>query len=486
MIRKSLPWLATLTLVWALVFFARIDEAQLKMDGMTYAAIAKHIVSSGDWKNLHYTKSAFDTFYIHPPLVLWMQAGVFKLLGVSVPAARLLPGLFALGTAAAVFEWGVLAGGAWLGFVSVLILFTSLTYIKYASDFILDGPLAFWLTFGSLCFLRLERGGRKSLNVFLFGLSITAAFFSKGIVSASLPAAALGYAVFAKKADRARLSGYWVAGLLIAGLLLCPWLFMAGGTDYLKEYWHQSVTIRMKAESFSEHWVPLKALVDHRLALAPDLVVGRLALDPKKSARAFQWPDGHVTASLGHHPRGILSHRTYLRALLRGFSSLRGALDGLHLCKRKARNPGKNAALCPIYGVRSRRTRRHYSLPASRPKKRADSRGCEGSGGPLFEGERDRGLDIRNSFGTLARSRCDTLGNAMGSHIRKPALRPRAARADFARRCGRFHPRFVAGGGGIGFGALPHLEPAGSGLCRKTAPCDGERIQFPLMEAITC
>jgi 4-amino-4-deoxy-L-arabinose transferase-like glycosyltransferase len=63
------------------------------MDAMTYGALAKNILSTGDWKVLHYTPSAYADFYQHPPLVMWL---ISFLCGLCITGALLSKGMVGL------------------------------------------------------------------------------------------------------------------------------------------------------------------------------------------------------------------------------------------------------------------------------------------------------------------------------------------------------------------------------------------------------
>ena len=64
-----------------LIFFAQTRSFQLLFDGLTYSAIAKNILKTGDWKTLHYGLEQYSVFYQHPPLAMWIQALFYKVLG---------------------------------------------------------------------------------------------------------------------------------------------------------------------------------------------------------------------------------------------------------------------------------------------------------------------------------------------------------------------------------------------------------------------
>src|SRR5690242_16231992 len=96
-------------LLWLMLilFWGESWEAQFGMDSMTYASLARHIISTGDWWALHYSTQAYQNFYQHPPLGVWVLAGVFRLTGnISEVTAKITPFIFCLGTLLITIRWG--------------------------------------------------------------------------------------------------------------------------------------------------------------------------------------------------------------------------------------------------------------------------------------------------------------------------------------------------------------------------------------------
>ena len=88
-----------------LVFFAQTKDFKLLVDGLTYAALSKNILKTGDWKTLHYGLEQYSNFYQHPPLAMWIQALVYRVFGFSEAISRYFPSLCALGTLLCVFSY---------------------------------------------------------------------------------------------------------------------------------------------------------------------------------------------------------------------------------------------------------------------------------------------------------------------------------------------------------------------------------------------
>jgi 4-amino-4-deoxy-L-arabinose transferase-like glycosyltransferase len=263
----------TLLLLWSIVFLGHAWEPGLKMDAMTYAALAKHVLATGDWRTLHYTPSAYADFYQHPPLGIWMQALVFKFFGASDFTARLLPAACGLGTLLAIYRLGLGFASPFLGFLAGLILLTSGRYVKFATDFFLDGPLAFWMAAGTLAFVSATRRG-PGLSAVFFGLCVAAGFLTKGLVVLALPLAALLLVPFARRPGRDLLS--WSLGMAVALGVLGAWILAGGGAHYLREYWARSVAGRIGEAGWDSHLGPLRALARTYWPWLPILAWGAL------------------------------------------------------------------------------------------------------------------------------------------------------------------------------------------------------------------
>ena len=67
------------------------------IDGIVYAAIAKNLsLHQGNVWDPFYSTTHFAHFYEHPPLVFYLQSGLFRLLGPDSPAERVYNALVAL------------------------------------------------------------------------------------------------------------------------------------------------------------------------------------------------------------------------------------------------------------------------------------------------------------------------------------------------------------------------------------------------------
>ena len=87
---QACPWLRqkgllVVALFAVLALYVRSWEGDLHGDPLHYAAIAKCILSSGDWLSMHDGPGVF--YARKPPLMFWLVAENFKLFGISTYAA---------------------------------------------------------------------------------------------------------------------------------------------------------------------------------------------------------------------------------------------------------------------------------------------------------------------------------------------------------------------------------------------------------------
>lgn len=256
-------YLAVILLLWAATFLFRIGETSLKTDGLTYSAVAKKMAESGNWKVPTYTRSVYSTFFMHPPLFLWLQAINFRLAGVSDVTARFVPALFALASFGALYAFGVWVASSWLGFLAALVLLFSYPYVKYASDPHLDGALGFFFLGGLYSLARLHEEKPKKRWALSLGLSLWGAFMTKGIAAAGFYAVVAGYGFLLPllpDTNRLAIAKKIALGFIVTGVLFGLWIGAGGGAHYLHEYWITSVSGRLSAPSLQAHLAPFTIL----------------------------------------------------------------------------------------------------------------------------------------------------------------------------------------------------------------------------------
>jgi 4-amino-4-deoxy-L-arabinose transferase-like glycosyltransferase len=266
---RQLQWLVLLILWW-LILWNSSWEFRPSMDSATYGALAKHVLTTGDWKRLHYGAQAYADFYQHPPLAIWLTALVFKVFGATDLTSKILPNIVALGTIIGVVTWGRSLRSEWTGFVAGFVLLASVRFTKYSVGLLLDTPMTFFLVWGGLAQLRAvnaigESRARKAVAYgAATGISFFLAFLSKGMPAIALPCV---FAICGSAICIARPSRLGLTAAATAAALLCTasgfalWFWLGDGLLYLQEYWHQSVQGRVGGASWESHLAPLSNLL---------------------------------------------------------------------------------------------------------------------------------------------------------------------------------------------------------------------------------
>lgn len=177
---------------WVLVLFAVLCYAPLFMhldtlparlfDESRQALSALEMLRSGDWLVTHY-RGEVDLYNTKPPLLFWMIATSYAVLGPGELAMRLPVAFLALATCVVLLRisWKVV-GSPWAGLYAVLILLTCggfvAAHVARTADF--DVPMTFFM-FSSLVLLQQwSRGGRGRL-VFWSAVFLTLAVFTKSV-----------------------------------------------------------------------------------------------------------------------------------------------------------------------------------------------------------------------------------------------------------------------------------------------------------------
>jgi|GEM_PF-4001582 len=238
-----------------LVFFAQTWGFHLLFDGLTYSVLARNILSSGDWLHLHYGLEQYPEFFQHPPLAIWIQAILYKFIGHSEPASRLLPASLAVLSVVLVFEYLRRRAGLAAGVFASVVLVSSTRFVKWGSNFYLDGILSF---FGLAAALLLSEGfefrnrnpQRAMILMFLAGVSIACAFMVKGI--AALPALGACGVVLLFHVDRKIFLPVF-AVLMGAVFPLFLWCGLGNGREYIEKYLEVSARGRTDFNQFSIH-----------------------------------------------------------------------------------------------------------------------------------------------------------------------------------------------------------------------------------------
>ncbi len=211
--------LAALLLVGLILFFLRLEVPGLMdPDEGRYAEIAREMLLLKDWLIPHLN---LLPYLEKPPLVYWLTALSFKVLGFSELAARLPSALCAMGGIILAYGLGQAFWGPAAGMMGALVLATCGGYVAMGRLLTLDMALTFFLNLGvGLGYLALSRE-RRGLWTWAY-LALALGVLTKGPVALVL--AAIIWTAAAWSQGRPWLRSWlhpWPLALLVAVSL--PW-----------------------------------------------------------------------------------------------------------------------------------------------------------------------------------------------------------------------------------------------------------------------
>ncbi|MBX9948139.1 MAG: glycosyltransferase family 39 protein [Candidatus Obscuribacterales bacterium] len=252
---------------WALVFtfvvgicvyFNALGSVPLfNPDEALYAEPAREMLQNGDWLTTHLN---YIVRYTKPPLVIWAQALLFSVLGVSEFAARSFGAacgvVLVVVTQAFVTRYVNLRAGIAAGFS----LMTAPLFFGTARECITDVPLSLFLGGAIMAFYAAFREKRSRVLAVLGYILIALAVMTKGPVAIVLPVAILGsYYLSTGGLKEAWQRFFPLVGALIVAVLALPWFVLeiaATKGEYFQEFFVRENFQRFTSEVDS-HKAPI-------------------------------------------------------------------------------------------------------------------------------------------------------------------------------------------------------------------------------------
>ncbi|MBI4588459.1 MAG: glycosyltransferase family 39 protein [Candidatus Rokubacteria bacterium] len=208
------------SLVAAALFFVGLGQAPFvdPSEGM-HAEIAREMGRLGDWITPHFNGVRY---FDKPPLLYWLMAAGFWLVGASEWAARFWSALAAFGTAVLTARLGTILGSARLGLIAGLVVAANLEFFLFGRYVKPDLLFVFLILLAFAGFILAYRGaGRAGLVLAYAGLGL--AVLAKDILGAVGPIVVI--ALFLLLTRERQVPAQWVpwigVGLFLA--LALPW-----------------------------------------------------------------------------------------------------------------------------------------------------------------------------------------------------------------------------------------------------------------------
>ena len=225
-----------LLLGWKLGAYGLID-----VDEGRYAEVPREMFLSGDWLT---PRLNFINFFDKPPLLYWGIAASYAVFGVSEWAARLVPALSALLGIFAAYALGRRMFGARAGFLSALVLLTSLMWTVMARVVLTD-MLVSSLVFCALALWWLATTAatsrQRTMTLVLFWSCLGLAMLAKGPVAPVLCGGSIFvYLLVCKRwRDLAKMGWSWGVPLFV--LVAAPWYLAiaARHPEFNDAFWYE-------------------------------------------------------------------------------------------------------------------------------------------------------------------------------------------------------------------------------------------------------
>jgi 4-amino-4-deoxy-L-arabinose transferase-like glycosyltransferase len=178
-----------------ILYFLNIGRWDLwNPDEPRYAQVAREMVNGGDWILMHHNGKTYSD---KPPLFFWLIGlSSFLWQGFTSFSVRFPPALFGTLTVLLTFFLGKHLYSPRTGFLSSLILATSLEFAYLSTRANIDSTLSFFTTASLLCFIQWAkyRNGTEEkkrqlgrLSIYGFYISMALATLTKGPVGFILP-----------------------------------------------------------------------------------------------------------------------------------------------------------------------------------------------------------------------------------------------------------------------------------------------------------
>ncbi|HMD69542.1 MAG TPA: glycosyltransferase family 39 protein [Chitinivibrionales bacterium] len=214
----------------ALVYCAGLFVTVMDIDAAQYASMSCQIAAGKDfWTALLKPAGYLDK----PPLLFFLSAVSFKVLGVSTVAYKLPSLLITILGFYATYRLGKLLYGRRLGVLSAVILCSSEGIIFFTNDVRTDAILTGAVVFSLWQIAEFIQTGRAGF--FLGGcIGIALAMLAKGPIGLMVPVLAIGSYLAGKRNFGMFFKWYWPVGGLIVLVLISPMLWGL----YAQYGWH--------------------------------------------------------------------------------------------------------------------------------------------------------------------------------------------------------------------------------------------------------
>ena len=235
--------LLVVALFAVLALYTRSWEGDLHGDPLHYAAIAKCILSSGDWLSMH---DGPDLLYARkPPLMFWLTAVNFKLFGASTYTAKFWSIAFGVGTCLLIFLVGRRLFGETAGLLAGVMMATFPGVVPNVIDLRLDSAVAF---FTVLAVYGVVRATQEERPLWLLVPGLAAGLGMMIKPSAALHVAVLSGLLLAVRRPRMLAHPCTLGAVALAAAIAAPWhlaMMARHGSAFTDAYFSEQIGSRV-------------------------------------------------------------------------------------------------------------------------------------------------------------------------------------------------------------------------------------------------
>ena len=212
---------------WGLAIFAAAvafpflgSFGLLEPDEGRFAQIGREMAANGNYLVPHL--NGIEQFY-KPPLVYWLNATGYNILGVSEWTARLPSALAFCGVIWLTGWMGWRLAGRATGWSAALILASMMEPYALGRQITLDMTLTFWITAALACLVQVAQGASGRKFGYLFFLCMGLGFLAKGPMAWVVPGVTALVWTWAARREGQRLGLPWSGGVLLMIMVSLSW-----------------------------------------------------------------------------------------------------------------------------------------------------------------------------------------------------------------------------------------------------------------------
>jgi 4-amino-4-deoxy-L-arabinose transferase-like glycosyltransferase len=258
--------IALLILFCIFLFFVNLNRWDLwNPDEPRYAQVAREIVNGGDWILMHFNGKTYGD---KPPLFFWLIAfSSYLWQGFNSFSARFPSAFFGTLTVLVTFFLGRMLYSSRTGFLSGLVLATSLEFAYLSTRANIDVTLTFFTTAALFCFFQWyrttqeEKGREKpsrGLSIYGFYGGMALATLAKGPVGFILPLLVSLIYLSLRKEWKAIKGMRLLPGMLLFMVIVLSWYLpavLSGGRDYLQE-----TLFKHTVDAYAKGWTHVRPI----------------------------------------------------------------------------------------------------------------------------------------------------------------------------------------------------------------------------------